>query len=190
MRYAQVLGGLLASVVGVLAEAYGQHRYLVVEGVLAADDAEVFAAILHRRADRAQLVGALRLLSRLLAEHHREKVVMLIDEYDSPIHAGYTNQIRERDYAAELRERGAAPIQAFHGSNTGTPVGPMSAVFRVTKVRPWWSAVAASCASTVGSVNRRLFATASRWPHRSATPSSKTRSLPANLMRTSRASQL
>jgi len=81
-----------ASVVGVLAEAYGQHRYLLTDGVLAADDAEVFAAILHRRADRAQLVGALRLLSRLLAEHHREQVVMLIDEYDSPIHAGYTNR--------------------------------------------------------------------------------------------------
>src|SRR4051812_18433778 len=56
--------------VGVLAEAYGQHRYLLAEGHLAADDAEIFTAILHRRAARTQLVDALRLLSRLVAEHH------------------------------------------------------------------------------------------------------------------------
>jgi hypothetical protein len=35
-------------------------------------------------------VIALELLSRVLAKHHGERVVILLDEYDSPIHAGYT----------------------------------------------------------------------------------------------------
>jgi hypothetical protein len=59
---------------------------------LRARDAEGRAHQHRHRRDRAQLVGALWLFSRLLAEHHREKVVMLIDEYDSPIHAGYTHR--------------------------------------------------------------------------------------------------
>jgi hypothetical protein len=55
-----------------------------------AQNAELFTAILGRRADFAACVGAIRLLSRLLATYHGERVVILLDEYDSPIHAGYT----------------------------------------------------------------------------------------------------
>jgi hypothetical protein len=80
----------LAQMAEVLADTYREHRHLLTEGGLSAEDARIFAAILDRRATKAELVGALRLLSQLLAEHHRERVVILLDEYDTPIHAGYT----------------------------------------------------------------------------------------------------
>jgi hypothetical protein len=80
----------LAQMAEVLSGTYGEHRYLLTEGNLAPEDANIFRAVLERRATKAALVGALKLLSRLLAEHHREQVVILLDEYDSPIHAGYT----------------------------------------------------------------------------------------------------
>jgi hypothetical protein len=76
----------------VLAETYGEHRYLLTEGNLHAEDARLFTAVLERRAVKSELVIALKLLSRLLAKHHGERVVILLDEYDSPIHAGYTNK--------------------------------------------------------------------------------------------------
>ena len=82
----------LAGMANVLAEAYGAHRYLLAGGAMEADEVEIFDAVLHRRASRAWLAIALKLLSRLLAKHHGEKVVILLDEYDSPIHAGYTNK--------------------------------------------------------------------------------------------------
>ena len=82
----------LAGMAGVLAETYGEHRYLLAQGGLEPDEVEIFTAILHRRAPRAWLVDAVKLLSRVLARHHGEKVVILLDEYDSPIHAGYTNR--------------------------------------------------------------------------------------------------
>ena len=83
----------LAGMAVVLANTFGEHRYLLAHGALESyEGPRSSTAILHRRAGRADLVDALRLLSRLLARHHREKVVILIDEYDTPIHAGYTNR--------------------------------------------------------------------------------------------------
>jgi hypothetical protein len=84
--------GCLAGMANVLARAFEEHGYLLTEGKLDPANARLFAAIRERRATQPELVIALELLSRLLAEHHREKVVVLIDEYDTPIHAGYTNR--------------------------------------------------------------------------------------------------
>jgi hypothetical protein len=81
----------LGGIAGVLADAFGEHGYLVTEGKLDTADTSLFTAIHERRADQPVLVSALKLLSRLLARHHGERVVILIDEYDSPIHAGHAN---------------------------------------------------------------------------------------------------
>jgi hypothetical protein len=78
-----------ARIRGTISELYRAHRYLLTEGSLTPEDAAVFTAVLEDRATEPAYLGALRHLSRLLAAHHREKVVILIDEYDTPIHAGY-----------------------------------------------------------------------------------------------------
>jgi Predicted AAA-ATPase/PD-(D/E)XK nuclease superfamily len=80
----------LEGIAGVLSGAYREHRYLLTEGNLAPEDAKLFVDVLERRATFGVSVEALKLLTRLLAEHHREKVIVLIDEYDTPIHAGYS----------------------------------------------------------------------------------------------------
>ncbi len=80
----------LAQMGDVLADVYREHDELLTQGKLRPADARLFTAILERRATRSELVGALKHLTRLLAEHHGEQVVILLDEYDSPIHAGYT----------------------------------------------------------------------------------------------------
>jgi hypothetical protein len=81
-----------ASIGGVLSDLYAEHRYLLAEGSLTPEDASLFTEILERRASFGVCVVALKLLSKLLADHHRERVIILIDEYDSPIHAGYTHR--------------------------------------------------------------------------------------------------
>lgn len=79
----------LSRMAAVLAELLSAHRQVLESGSLKPEDAELFTRILHRRAGSAELAGALGFLSRVLAEHHGEKVVILLDEYDSPIHAGF-----------------------------------------------------------------------------------------------------
>jgi hypothetical protein len=82
----------LSGIQDVLADLCREHRYLLDAGRIEPEDAEAITALLHSRASRVQCAGALKRLSRLLAEHHGEKVVILVDEYDSPIHAAYTHR--------------------------------------------------------------------------------------------------
>ncbi len=93
----------LAGMANVLAKTYEEHRYLLTEGNLDPANARLFSAICERGASKSELTIALGLLSRLLARHHREKVVILIDEYDTPIHAGYTSKYYD-DVVAFFRD--------------------------------------------------------------------------------------
>jgi hypothetical protein len=70
---------------------YEHHRYLLETDALSAAEADRFETILRREGDETLYAGALRELSKHLARHHGERVVVLIDEYDTPIHAGYAN---------------------------------------------------------------------------------------------------
>ncbi|WP_428262413.1 AAA family ATPase [Haliangium sp.] len=79
----------LAAVGRVIAQAFRVHEY--VRPTLSRADSLVFDAVREQRADRSMLSGALAFLSELLHEHYGERVVLLIDEYDLPIHAAYTH---------------------------------------------------------------------------------------------------
>ncbi|EYF06768.1 AAA family ATPase [Chondromyces apiculatus] len=66
---------------------YGEHR-AALAGLTGAD-ARWAQEILDGTASLAIYAGALADLSRYLHAHHGERVVILIDEYDKPIHTGY-----------------------------------------------------------------------------------------------------
>lgn len=66
---------------------YRDHLYL--SDQLGTLDREDFYALAKGVDDPADLASALFELSQLLYQHHGKQVVLLIDEYDSPIHEGY-----------------------------------------------------------------------------------------------------
>jgi Predicted AAA-ATPase/PD-(D/E)XK nuclease superfamily len=66
-----------------------EHGYLLASDRLSERDVADLRAIVDGTAPRATFEAALLLLSRCLHRHHGEKVVMLIDEYDEPIHAAW-----------------------------------------------------------------------------------------------------
>lgn len=70
---------------------FDQHRYLLDSGRLSEVDAAQFQRILDGSAPRPAYEAALGELSRHLHRHHGERAVILIDEYDAPIHAGTLN---------------------------------------------------------------------------------------------------
>jgi hypothetical protein len=70
-----------------IAAAFDEHR-VILKG-LEPDRAAIFQDLLSGQASDARLWSSLRLLSELLARHHGAKVLILIDEYDTPIHQAW-----------------------------------------------------------------------------------------------------
>jgi len=75
----------------VIRKEYKRHDYLLGENLLKEDEKEQFARIINLEAEAAEYAGSLGQLSEHLARHHQQKVILLIDEYDTPIQTGYVN---------------------------------------------------------------------------------------------------
>jgi hypothetical protein len=67
--------------------AYREHVYLLDSDVLLPGDAARFRQILSAEGPASSYSQSLRLLSTFLSSYHKERVFILIDEYDTPIHA-------------------------------------------------------------------------------------------------------
>jgi hypothetical protein len=82
-----------------IADLFMEHGYLLQGGRLSEVDARRYQEIVQGTASQALYDSALADLSRHLHVHHGEKVVILVDEYDEPIHAayvgGYARQVLE-----------------------------------------------------------------------------------------------
>ena len=74
-----------------IGELYGQHDYLLDSDKLKGYEKEDFKEIIVGKAHIIKYKNSLKKLSNYLYQHHDEQVVVLIDEYDSPIIAGYRN---------------------------------------------------------------------------------------------------
>jgi hypothetical protein len=84
----------VTDVAGIVARAFqGQAG---IRSTLSGTAARDFDALADRRADEVLLGRSLAFLSELLHHHHGERVVLLIDEYDTPIHAGYNHGYYDR----------------------------------------------------------------------------------------------
>lgn len=78
-------------------DLYQEHRVVLDSGSLSDVDARRYREVLDGAAERWLLERALLDLSSYLHAHHGEKVLILIDEYDEPIHASHLH-----GYASEM----------------------------------------------------------------------------------------
>ncbi len=71
-----------------VSQEYRRYAPLLLEK-LPEYDKHDFLAIIHKTANETVYAKSLRFLTQLLYNHYQEKVVVLIDEYDTPIHAAF-----------------------------------------------------------------------------------------------------
>lgn len=83
--------GAHSALADVIALEFQRHDYLLQDNLLHRDQ-KAFSAILEKEADCDLLSSSLFFLSRLLHDHYKKPVVILIDEYDAPITAGYNEK--------------------------------------------------------------------------------------------------
>jgi len=72
-------------------EMYRAHYYLVDSKQLNEYEKKSFLKYLTDDFNQAEAENALYLLTELVSKHYQQKVWLLIDEYDTPIQAGYLN---------------------------------------------------------------------------------------------------
>ncbi len=74
-----------------MAGLYREHSdYLLTSHHLSASQKTLYQTILNNGATQAQLKKALHFLSECLYAHYKQKVMILIDEYDTPLNAAYS----------------------------------------------------------------------------------------------------
>ena len=76
---------------GIIAAEYARHAYLESSSALLEPDVALFRRIVAGTATDAEWAVSLESLCRMLRAHHNRGVVLLVDEYDAPVMAGYTN---------------------------------------------------------------------------------------------------
>ena len=74
----------------VISSEFSRHKYLYESDALSEFEKKSFYSVLEGSASRATLENSLKDLSTYLHKHHNKKPIILIDEYDMPIIAGFT----------------------------------------------------------------------------------------------------
>ncbi len=74
--------------IDLISSEFKRHDY-VLDGNLREDDRDYYQRIINRTAAKEEFESSIKKLSQFLYNHHGRKTVVLIDEYDMPIQAGY-----------------------------------------------------------------------------------------------------
>ena len=89
---------------------------------------EKFSSIVSENCNSIQLSSSLRFLTELLYKYYNQKVILLIDEYDSPILSAV-----EKGYYTEMKDF----LRAFYGdalkTNEYLQIGVLTGIIRVTQ---------------------------------------------------------
>ena len=111
-----------------LKDEYKRHSELARSSALGADDRDYLDRMEKGQLTEVEYSRALLNLTRMLAEHHGRKVVILIDEYDTPIQQGYTKGFYQ-DVIAFMRNFLSGGLK----DNQNLAFGVLTGIMRVSK---------------------------------------------------------
>lgn len=107
-----------------LSKLYGRYKYLSDSNELDEVDKMDFHSVFTRTVDEAGIGYSLKDLSDMLYKHHGTKVVILLDEYDNPIHNTYGKQ-HQSAITQTIREMLSSALKANDSLEFGVVTGVM-----------------------------------------------------------------
>lgn len=72
-------------------EEYLKHKYLLDSPALETEEKDYFTRILKQQGNKGDDQNSLGKLLKFISRHYGKRVVILIDEYDAPVHSGFSN---------------------------------------------------------------------------------------------------
>jgi len=112
----------------VLKDEYKRHPELMESIAMGADDKDYLSRMEKGALSDVEYSRALLNLTRMLAAHHGRKVIILIDEYDTPIQQGFTRGFYQ-DVIAFMRNFLSGGLK----DNTSLAFGVLTGIMRVSK---------------------------------------------------------
>ncbi|MDM8537842.1 AAA family ATPase [Desulfobacterales bacterium HSG17] len=120
--------GCFTGIKAVIQGEYSRHRYLFETDALYPEDKDYFQKILWSKLEETECEQAVQKLSQYLHRFYNEKVVILIDEYDTPIHAAYN-----KGYYEQLMEFMRNFLSGAFKDNHYLFKGVLTGILRVAK---------------------------------------------------------
>lgn len=111
-----------------IASEFKRHRYLLKSDVLLEDEKERYQALMTRKGSQAEMTTALKFLSDCLKVYHKQKVIVLIDEYDVPLENAYF-----RGFYEEMTDFIRSLFESVLKSNDSLEFAVITGCLRVSK---------------------------------------------------------
>ncbi len=119
----------LEKVLDLIASTYREHeKILMGSNKLSETQKTVYQNMLSGNAHLSQLENALKFLSECLSRHYGQKVIILIDEYDTPLNAAY-----DKDYFEFMIDFFKSLFGAALKGNDALEKGIMTGILRLSK---------------------------------------------------------
>lgn len=112
----------------ILREEFLRHKELADSEFLTVYDKQYYKRILNQDASTMDYQFALGKLCSMLAAHYRQKVIILIDEYDTPIQQGYLHQYYD-DVVHFMRNLFSSALK----DNEKLEFGVLTGILRIAK---------------------------------------------------------
>lgn len=118
----------LESIADVIATEYARHSYLLQSDACNLYEKNKYRSIIDKTASEVILTSSLKNLSDMLSHHYQKNVIIIIDEYDTPIQQGYLSHYYDQviDFMRNL-------LSAALKDNTSLAYGFMTGILKVAK---------------------------------------------------------
>ncbi|MCB1190848.1 MAG: AAA family ATPase [Leptospiraceae bacterium] len=111
-----------------ITDEYKRHSYLIDSDTLLEYDKEIIKSILNRKTNDTDYSNSLKNLSKYLCDYYKQKAIILIDEYDTPIHEAY-----DKGYYQNAIDFFRTFLGAGLKDNTSLEKGIITGILRVAK---------------------------------------------------------
>ena len=120
--------GVINKIRSLIQKLYRQHKHLLISDTIDENDKEIFKKYCGGNVNHQELEEALEFLSEFLHKVHNKRVIILIDEYDTPLTSAY-----EHGYINDLSNFMRNMFSAALKSNAHLEKGLMTGILRVSQ---------------------------------------------------------